>query len=93
MIRPDTKPGTDVVCISAGPGRLGPVFLTEGAVYTVKQIVKGVDDYCVLLADLPPIHSYKPPWGMVQVGFDLSRFRYLDLPRSLTELLEEVELV
>lgn len=81
MISPHTKSGTKIVCINASG--VGPdAHIDKGAVYTVARIGLGVQ------------------WntGMTGVGvflvehdefncFDLSRFRYLELPRSLTSLL------
>jgi hypothetical protein len=81
MISPHTQSGTKIVCINAIG--LGPkAHLDKDAIYTVARIGLGVQ------------------WntGVTGVGvflvehddsscFDLSRFRYLDLPRSLTSLL------
>ena len=81
MISPHTKSGTKIVCVNASG--VGPhAHIDKGAVYTVARIGLGVQ------------------WntGVTGVGvflvehdeancFDLSRFRYLELPRSLTSLL------
>jgi hypothetical protein len=45
----------------------------------------------VVLGEIPPWQTYTPPWGLVGIGFELRRFRYLDLPASLTQLLDEAE--
>jgi hypothetical protein len=89
MISPDTAPGTEVVCIDAAPGRYGDAGLRRGAIYTVERISPGIDGgHALVLAEIPPWQSYAPPWGLVSVGFELKRFRYLDLPDSLSKLLE-----
>jgi hypothetical protein len=81
MISPHTKSGTKIVCINASG--VGPdAHIDKGAVYTVARIGLGIQ------------------WntGATGVGvfliehdesncFDLSRFRYLDLPKCLTSLL------
>jgi hypothetical protein len=91
MIRPDTAPGTEVVCIDASDGALGPTGLERGAVYTVASIQKGVaGKHVVLVEEVRAVESYLPPWGMVKAGFSLTRFKYLDLPPELTRLLDEV---
>ncbi len=90
MISPDTPPGTEVVCVEAGPGRYGDGGLRRGAIYTVERIAPAIDGgYVVVLSEIPPWQTYTPPWGLVGIGFELRRFRYLDLPASLTNLLEE----
>lgn len=81
MISPHTKSGTKIVCINASG--VGPdAHIDKGAVYTVARIGLGVQ------------------WNTRETGvgvflvehdesncFDLSRFRYLDLPKILTSLL------
>jgi hypothetical protein len=90
MITPDTPSGTEVVCVEAGPGRYGDGGLRRGAIYTVERIAPAIDGgYVVVLTEIPPWQTYTPPWGLVGIGFELRRFRYLDLPESLTNLLEE----
>lgn len=90
MISPDTPPGTEVVCVQAGPGRYGDGGLRRGAIYTVERIAPAIDGgYVVVLTEIPPWQTYTPPWELVGIGFELRRFRYLDLPASLTNLLEE----
>ncbi|GLI93706.1 hypothetical protein [Methylocystis echinoides] len=90
MISPETPPGTEVVCVEAGPGRYGDGGLRRGAIYTVERIAPAIDGgHVVVLTEIPPWQTYTPPWGLVGIGFELRRFRYLDLPASLTALLEE----
>jgi hypothetical protein len=89
MIRPDTPPGTEVICVEAEPGRYGDCGLRRGSIYTVERIVPAIDGgHVVVLSEIPPWQAYTPPWGLVGIGFELRRFRYLDLPDSLTELLQ-----
>lgn len=89
MISPDTPPGTEVVCVEAGPGRYGDGGLRRGEIYIVDRITPAIDGgHVAVLREIPPWQTYAPPWGLVGVGFELRRFRYLDLPRSLTGLLE-----
>lgn len=90
MISPDTPPGTEVVCVEAGPGRYGDGGLRRGAIYTVERIAPAIDGgHVVVLGEIPAWQTYTPPWGLVGIGFELRRFRYLDLPECLTKLLEE----
>jgi len=90
MISPHTPPGTEIVCIDSSAGPLGSCDLTDGAIYTVARIVPALcDRHVVLLAELPLTQIYEPPWGLVTVGFELKRFRYLDIPDSLVVLLRE----
>lgn len=92
MISPDTPPGTEVVCVEAGPGRYGDGGLRQGAIYTVERIAPAIDGgFVVVLTEIPPWETYTPPWGLVGIGFELRRFRYLDIPDSLIGLLERVE--
>jgi hypothetical protein len=89
MISPDTPPGTEVVCVEDGPGRYGDGGLQRGAIYTVERIASAIDGgHVVVLAEISPWRTYAPPWGPVGVGFELRRFRYLDIPDSLTRLLD-----
>jgi hypothetical protein len=89
MISPDTPSGTEVVCVEAAPGRYGDCGLRRGDIYTVEHIAPAIDGgYVVVLTEIPPWQTYTPPWGLVGIGFELRRFRYLDLPTSLTQLLE-----
>jgi hypothetical protein len=90
MISPNTPPGTEVVCVEAGPGRFGDGGLRRGAIYTVERIAPAINGgHVVVLTEIPPWQTYTPPWGLVGIGFELRRFRYLDLPASLTGLLDE----
>lgn len=89
MIGPDTPPGAEIVCIDASPGPYGDGGLLCGAVYTVERVARAIDGgHVVVLAEIAPWQTYSPPWGIVDIGFELRRFRYLDIPRSLTDLLE-----
>jgi hypothetical protein len=90
MIRADTPPGTEVVCLDDAPGKLGPSGLSKGAVYTVKLIAPGIDGgHVVLLHEVSEYTAYSAPHGRVRGGFHLYRFRYLDLPLCLTGLLQK----
>lgn len=94
MIRADTPPGTEIVCVDAAPGPYGESGLQQGAIYTVERIAPAIDGgHVVVVAELPPCESFAPPWGLVDIGFELKRFRYLDIPRSLTRLLEATRVV
>ena len=89
MISPDTPPGTEIICIDATAGAYGPVRLAHGAIYTVERIESALyGGYIVLLSGLPLSQACEPPWGQVMVGFDLRRFRYLEIPDSLFALLQ-----
>lgn len=93
MISPNTPPGTEVVCVEAGPGRFGDGGLQRGAIYTVERITPAIDGgHVVVLSEIQPWQGYAAPWGVVGIGFELRRFRYLDLPGSLTRLLEGAQL-
>jgi len=88
MIRPDTPPGTEVICVDATAGPYGNGGLSAGALYTVERIAPAISGgYAVVLAEISPGHAYSPPWGIVGIGFELKRFRYLDIPKSLSALL------
>ncbi|RTL86191.1 MAG: hypothetical protein EKK29_10390 [Hyphomicrobiales bacterium] len=64
--------------------------MRRGAIYTVERIAPAINGgHVVVLSEIPPWQTYTPPWGLVGIGFELRRFRYLDLPASLTKLLEE----
>jgi hypothetical protein len=89
VIRADTPPGEEIVCIDATDGPWGAAALTLGAIYTVERIIATIDgEFAVLLAEVESPRIYAPPWGMVTIGFARRRFRYLDLPDSLTGLLK-----
>jgi hypothetical protein len=90
MISPDTPPGTEIVCLDASPGPYGCGGLTTGEFYTVERVERTLDNRnIVLVAELPLTQAYEPPWGIVIIGFELRRFRYLDIPDALSELLGE----
>jgi hypothetical protein len=92
MISPMTPPGTKVVCVNDGPStqfsvrfnRCASTVLRNGKVYTVTGIEFDRDDslYCCTLAGIQ--------W---RGGFALERFRYLDLPKSITDCLTEQPLL
>lgn len=93
MISSDTPPGTEIVCIDDSEGAYGPSRLTLGGVYTVKDIRPAVDgDYVVLLHEVDPAPVYDARFCLINVGWLLCRFRYLEIPKSLSELLTEREL-
>jgi|ERR1019366_4579878 hypothetical protein len=88
MISPDTAPGTEVICIDDSSGPYGNGSLCKGSIYTVELIARTITGgYAVVLLELKPWTTFMPPWGPVDVGFELRRFRYLDIPRELNELL------
>lgn len=90
MIRPDTPPGTEIVCIDDSPGAYGPSGLRKGEIYTVKSIETAIDrDAVVIVYEVKPGVAFEPPYGRLNTGYLLSRFRYLDLPPCLIELLVE----
>jgi hypothetical protein len=90
VIRADTPSGTEIICIDASAGPHGAGGLTLGALYTVERIETALyGRYVVLLHEVPVTLVYEPPWGLVTMGFDLKRFRYLDLPDALTALLND----
>jgi hypothetical protein len=89
MIPSHTPPGAEIICIDDAPGEFGAGGLVKGAVYTLARIELCVTGgFGVILREIPPWETYAPPWGLVTVGFDPRRFRLLELPRCLTELLE-----
>lgn len=93
MISRDTPPGAEIVCVDATDGPYGECGLTRGAIYTVARIVRAIDGgHAVILEEVSPWSTYAYPWGVVEVGFELRRFRYLDIPDELTSLLEEARL-
>ncbi len=90
MISPGTPPGTDVICIDDAPGPYGDGGVSKGGIYTVDRIEPCVTGgFSVFLREVRPWESYAPPWGLVTIGFDPKRFRYLEIHKSLTELLTQ----
>ncbi len=88
MISPDTAPGTEIICIDDSSGPYGIGSLSKGSIYTVERIAPAITGgYVVFLLELRPWTTFTLPWGAIDVGFELKRFRYLDIPRELTELL------
>ncbi len=88
MISPDTSPGTEIICIDDSCGPYGRGGLCKGMLYTVECIAPAINGgFVVLLAEVRPWRTYAQPWGPVDVGFELRRFRYLDIPASITHLL------
>jgi hypothetical protein len=88
MIRPDTPPGPEIICINDSPGRYGPSGLRKNEIYTVKSIERGIEnEFLVVIHEVPPGVGFAPPYGALSIGYLLSRFRYLDLPPCLTDLL------
>lgn len=83
MISPHTPPGTRVICINEGRnGRqesgLPITYPRLGNVYTVAEIYPCRSDcgFAAYIPDLTKDH-----------GYCLTLFRYLDLPKCLTDLL------
>jgi hypothetical protein len=90
MISPDTPPGTEIVCIDDSDGAYGPSRLTLGQVYTLRAITIGIDgDFVATLHEVAPGVTYNMALGVLNLGYLLCRFRRLELPNSLTELLTE----
>jgi len=88
MISPDTAPGTEIICIDDSSGPYGNGGLRKGLLYTVECIAPAITGgHVVLLIELRPWKTYAQPWGVVDVGFELKRFRYLDIPVELMRLL------
>ena len=99
MISPHTPPATKVVCIDARPV---PVFktsrpigdldgLSEGRSYNVLDIVEApstISGFAVVLVEI-----VRPQRNLGVGGFALERFRYAELPRSITALLTSQSLV
>jgi hypothetical protein len=89
MISPFTKPGTKVVCIDASltnayntrPCKLELDGLQLGATYTVDEIRPHALNKDGLIVVLQEIIRRNTP------GYSLRRFRYAELPKSLTDLL------
>lgn len=93
MISRDTPRGAEIVCIDATDGPYGECGLTHGAIYTVARIVRAIDGgHAVIVEEISPWRTYAYPWGLIEVGFELRRFRYLDIPDELTSLLDAARL-
>jgi hypothetical protein len=89
MISPHTSPGTQIVCIDASSNGkyMSAVWiggfdgLTEGQIYTVKDIYptqRAISGFAVLLYEIDRDGGQ---------GWAIDRFRYLDLPSSITDAL------
>jgi hypothetical protein len=79
MIRPDTPPGCEIVCIDDSPGPLGPTGLQKGSIYTLKEIVQGLQRApLALVEEIDPQQGYVAPHGLVYTGYVLGRFRYIE---------------
>jgi len=89
VISPFTKPGTEVVCIHATPGKLHRFFipLEAGAVYRVRAITESPYGE-VFGAYLEGIQNMLHPDDGKELGYQIRRFRYLDLA-GLDALLTE----
>jgi hypothetical protein len=91
MISANTAPGTKVVCIDDALGKCGPCVphlggLKKGAVYTVLRMNPDPEGLItVVLAEIDRRKFLWMPWE--ESGFYRSRFRYLELPSILTEIL------
>jgi hypothetical protein len=85
VISPHTPPGTKIVCIN-DKRAIAPI--KKNAVYTVAQIVpveKSPSKFHVILVEIEIGITWQTMTDAK--GFSLHRFRYLDLPKSLTNLL------
>ncbi len=85
MISPHTPPGTKIVCIN-DQRAIAPI--KKNAVYTVAEIVpveKSPSKFHVVLVEI----EIDATWQVMTDarGFSLHRFRYLDLPSCLTDIL------
>lgn len=91
MLSPHTAPGTIVVCIDAQDCE---GVLHEGARYTVRRILRGMDinpgssTYLSVMlgVELEEVSGGKMA-GNDYNAFGLRRFRKLELPKVLTDLL------
>ena len=86
MITPHTKPGTKVVCVNADGLSLTDGFtpcpLVFNQIYTVVEIEDFNGAY---YAELLEVGS--------NAAFGLRRFRYLELPKSISDCLTEQPLL
>jgi hypothetical protein len=85
MISPHTPPGTKIVCVN-DKRAIAPI--KKNSVYTVAKIVpveKSPSKFHVVLVEIEIDEVWQ---AMTDArGFSLHRFRYLDLPSSITGLL------
>ena len=57
--------------------------LCKGSIHTVERIAPAITGgYVVVLLEPRPWTTFTLPWGAIDVGFELKRFRYLDIPKS-----------
>jgi hypothetical protein len=102
MISPHTPPGTKIICVddSLSDKYVAPHALSRpavgdldglrnGDVYTVAEIIKDPDAKGGFVVRLEEIMRSCALQGEPD-GFALHRFRYLDLPKCLTDLLNVV---
>ncbi len=92
MISPHTPPGTKIVCVDADLHRRFNIHgffytssmdgLAKNAIYTVRDVVP--DETCIDKFEVRLVEIERPCNG----GYALSRFRYLELPRVLTDVLD-----
>jgi len=85
MISPHTPAGTKIVCIN-DKRAIAPIM--KNSVYTVAEIVpvpKSPSKFHVVLVEI----EIDVTWQVMTDarGFSLHRFRYLDLPTCLTDIL------
>jgi hypothetical protein len=89
MISPHTPAGTKIVCVDASPnGKYTSAIwiggldgLQQGGIYTVKAIYptdRAISGFAVLLQEIERDRNQ---------GWAIDRFRYLELPSSITETL------
>ena len=90
MISPHTPPGTQIVCVDVSSnGKYLNAFwvggldgLKQGQIYTVKAVYpthRATSGFAVLLCEI------EREGGQ---GWAIDRFRYLDLPASITDALK-----
>jgi hypothetical protein len=89
MIRPGPPPGTDIVCIDALPGPFGLTGLSKGAYYSVQAIEKSIfGGFVVFLNEIRGPVVFAIPYGLLEVGYSLRRFRYLN---DLSYLIQKID--
>lgn len=93
MLSPHTLPGTKVVCINAIDCE---GYLREGDVYTVRQIIMGIngnraspgfETEVMPAVQLEEIAIAMMPDGTPYTAWGLRRFRKLELPKCLTDMV------